>query len=625
MSFTVAIIGIDGSGKSTVTPLLAKLVTAELNLRTLAIGDEYWGNAPEEDLFRPDFMPDGIVLTARLARFLQRAAKTFTEQRRLYSLFKLGHMLFQERTAHILARLYHSHVTVSDGHLLLSAAGRVINYLDNQLLSPQQAMPDLETLYSYITTGKSLPAWTIVAIPGLKLMRWLHLLNRQVKGHLFDLPDALIFLDVDPDVALARLRFAVQPLDPHENYADMVQARRMYQRAVCFFCKLRGEKAAAVINTSQQTVEQTLVAALRFMRTLPLSQPAHLAQQGTLGNVRTPPSNPLTTLKKALTPRYLFRYLLPNLKRGSLKELTFPFSKLGQQFLQEGYSATVVQAIYTTQKQNVSRLDYYFLQHPLHQAVYHRFRILNFVIETELRQRLLDRPFGDRCKVLTAPSGYALDLLQPLERFVAAGYDGIWHMKITASDLDPWGDIEKRLQRNMAKIGVGFHFIRGDLTTAALQESICTAGPYDVVLFIGFSSWIAKPQLIQHLKLVANELLVPGGILITDCFSPDTYALPGKYIGYKANYYDSLEFSRILTYCGFADVAWISAPNSLNHTYIAHRTPGKMNALYESFMQQVPHGHAYSISNLKICSPGSVTSNVTVRVSTSSRSVSGVA
>ena len=624
MDFTVSIIGIDGSGKSTLTPLLAKLITAECNLTTLAVGDDYWGNAPEEDLFRPGFMPHGIVPTARLTRLLQRAAKTFNGQRRLYPLLKIGHMLLQERTARILARIYQPHLTLSDGHLLLSAAGRVINYLDNQLLSPQQTMPDLEALYSYITTGKSLPAWTIAAIPGLKLLRWLYLLNRQVKGHLFDLPDALIFLDIDPDMALARLRFTGQPLDPHENYADMVQARRMYQRTVRFFCQQRGTEAAAVINTSQHTVEQTLAAALRFMRTLPLPQSTHLPQQGTLGNLRTAPANPLANLKKALTPAYLFRYLLPNLRRGTLKELTFPFSKMGQQFLQVGYSAALMQTIYTTEKKSQPQLEQYFLQHPLHQAVFHRFRILNFVIETELRQRLVDRPFGERCKVLTAPSGYALDLQQPLERFVAAGYDGIWHMKITASDLDPAGDIQKRLQRNMAEIGVGFHFIRGDLTTAALQESLCAAGPFDIVLFIGFSSWLAKPHLIQHLNLVANQLLLPGGILITDCFSPDTYALSGKFIGYKANYYDSIEFNHILTYCGFANVAWISGPNSLNHTFIAHRPPGKMNALYESFMQQAPHGHAYSLSNLKICSPGSITSNVTVGSSTTSRSASPI-
>jgi thymidylate kinase len=623
MTFTVSIIGIDGSGKSTVTPLLAKMVTAELNLTTVAVGEDYWGNAPEEDLFRPGFMPEGTIPAARLARLLQRAAKTLTNQRRFYPLLKLGQLLLQERTARILARAYQSHVTISDGHLLLSAAGRIINYLDKQLLPPQQAIPDLESLYHYITAGKSLPSRTIAAVPGLKLMRWLYLFNRQVKGDLFALPDALILLDVEPEIALARLRFAGQPLDRHENFADLRRARLMYQRTVGFFCRRRGKRVAAVLNNSQQTVEQTLAQALEFMRTLPLPQPTSLTRRGPLGSIRAAPSDPVVTLKKALNPPYLFRYLLPNLKRGTLKELTFPFSTLGQLFLREGYSAALMQAIYTSRKQSLPRLDQYFLQHPLHQAVYHRFRILNFVIETELRQRLLDRPFGDRCKVLTAPSGYALDLLQPLERFVAAGYDGIWHMKITASDLDTTGDIEKRLRHSMAKIGVGFHFIRGDLTAADLQKSLVAVGPYDIVLFIGFSSWIAKPQLIHHLKLIAAELLVPGGILITDCFSPDTYALPGKYIGYKANYYDSLEFSRILTYCGFADVAWISAPNSLNHTYIAHRPPAKMNALYDSFMQQVSRG--YAVSNLKICSPGSITSNVAVRLSTSSRSVSGVA
>lgn len=625
MSLIISIIGIDGSGKSTLTPLLAKMITAELGLTTLAIGDEVWGNTPEEDLFRPNFMPEGIVPTVRFARFFHKVTRAVNAQRQIYPLLKLGHMLLQTRTARILAQSHQTQVVISDSHPLLSAAGQVFNYLDHQLISSHQAIPNLAALYNYVANGKSLPGWTIAAIPGLRFMRCLYRLTERSKAHLFDLPHAIILLDVEPEVALARLRFANQTLDPHENYADLTQARRMYHRTVRFFCQQRSEMVTAVINTSQQTVEQTLAQALNFVHKLPLPQPTPLAKQGPLGNNRADTSFPLASLKKNLSPAYLLRYLLPNLKHGSLKELTFPFCGLGQLFLKGGYSAELMQAIYTAEKKRLPRLEQYFLEHPLHQAIFHRFRILNFVIETELRQRLVDRPFGERCKVLTAPSGYALDLLQPLERFVEAGYDGIWHLKVTASDLDPTRGIEERLQQNMARIGVGFHFIRGDLTSTELQESLYAAGPFDIALFIGFSSWIAKTHLIQHLKRLAEQLLVPGGILITDCFSPDTYALPGKYMGFKANYYDSIEFSRILTYCGFADVAWISGPNNLNHTYIAHRTPGKMNALYESFMQQAPHGQVYSVSNLKIRSPGSVTSNVAVRVSTSSRSVSGVA
>jgi thymidylate kinase len=78
MSFYITIIGIDGSGKSTVTLALANLVPAELGLTTVAVGEAFWGKTPEEDLFRPDFAPEGELLVARLDRFLRKGAKLIT-------------------------------------------------------------------------------------------------------------------------------------------------------------------------------------------------------------------------------------------------------------------------------------------------------------------------------------------------------------------------------------------------------------------------------------------------------------------------------------------------------------------------------------------------------------------
>lgn len=81
-------------------------------------------------------------------------------------------------------------------------------------------------------------------------------------------------------------------------------------------------------------------------------------------------------------------------------------------------------------------------------------------------------------------------------------------------------------------------------------------------------------HLVKHLKLIRRYLLAPGGVFFTDCFTPQAFALSGKYIGYKANYYSPREFSNILAYCGFdpANVTWTSDPTGINHVCVARNT-----------------------------------------------------
>jgi hypothetical protein len=118
---------------------------------------------------------------------------------------------------------------------------------------------------------------------------------------------------------------------------------------------------------------------------------------------------------------------------------------------------------------------------------------------------------------------------------------------------------------------VGFEFIRGDLTSPEIRERFQQAGPYDLILFIGLSSWLPKPALVEHFKLVRHSLLAPGGVFITDCFTPQAFALSGKYMGYKANYYDPAEFTSLLAYCGFdlALLTWQSGTAKINHVCVA--------------------------------------------------------
>ncbi len=575
MSLYVSIIGIDGSGKSTVTPALASLVAAELNVPTAAVGDGLWCQTPEEDLFAPGFAPDGDMLPARLARFFRRAAKAATSYRRLYPPLKLAHLAMQEWAARQITRHYRPDVIFCEGNLLLSAAARAINYMDPQAAvsaGTPNALPHVEALVDYVMEGKPLSPSMIRAIPGLKWMRPLRRLDAWLRLGMMRLPDALVFLDITPETALARLMASGQRLDRHENVHDLTQARAMYHGAVAFFCNRRGDRRAATIDVTRLSIGQTLCRILDFVRTLPI-HPRDLSEneRGRLGMASVELSRASTMVKKVLTYQYLIRYALPNLGKGSAHELTFPLSRLGRLFLKEGYSAETMKVIYLRNNRRHGLLDRAFLEYPLHQAIYHRLQILNRLIESELRQRLERLPNGETIKVLTAPSGYAFDLLQPLERFAGSHPERIRPVHILASDLDPAGRIERELIQATQRVGIKLAFVRGDLTSALMREQFKSLGPYDVVIFVGFSCWISKPHLVSHLKLIRQHLLAAGGGLIADCFTPRAFALSGQYLGYKANYYSPREFTSILTYCGFdsTNVTWESGPEVISHVCVA--------------------------------------------------------
>ena len=296
-----------------------------------------------------------------------------------------------------------------------------------------------------------------------------------------------------------------------------------------------------------------------------------MESQGQLGTAGVELSKTSAVVKKALSYRYLIRYALPNLGRGSARELFFPLSRLGRLLFKEGYSAEMMKAIYLQDSQPYGLFDRIFLGYPLHRAIYHRLQILNRLIETELRQRLERLTESDIITIMTAPSGYAFDLFQPLERIARSNPNEIGAIYMLASDLDPAGHIQSELIRAARRAGIGFEFVRGDLASASVRKQLQCTAPYDMVMFVGFSTWMPRPYLVSHLRLIREDLLAPGGVLFTDCFTPGGFALTGKYLGYKANYYHPREFTTILAYCGFdpAGMSWESGPEGICHVCAA--------------------------------------------------------
>src|SRR5215217_7940805 len=123
MSLHVCVLGIDGSGKSTVVAALPSILAAEMSSIVGSAGDSFRIVAPDEDHLASSFYPDGLPLRAHLALKLRRAAKACVDQPKRYAVFKLAHMLAQDSAAKVLAQRYDTSVFVSDGNAFLSPAG----------------------------------------------------------------------------------------------------------------------------------------------------------------------------------------------------------------------------------------------------------------------------------------------------------------------------------------------------------------------------------------------------------------------------------------------------------------------------------------------------------------------
>lgn len=570
MTLHVSILGIDGSGKSTVAAALPAILAAAGDIVTGSASESFRVAASAEDLLAFSFYPDGLPPAARLAMKFKRAAKKFTAYPTVYPLFKLAQMLSQDCAAQALAERYAAAVFVSDGNTCLSTAGRAANYIraassGKQTIASVPEADDLRATFAYIFDDVPVPKESRLKLPSLGKGKLIYRLDKLLRLKAVWLPDVVVYLDLSPAVALTRIKSRGIRIDRHENLSDLTQAREMYLKTVAAFQGYRSAGVAHQLQVDDLTVGETISAVLEALR-------PHLISAGVLTPAQTLPLGTTqlrdgTIRRKALNHRYLFRYLFPKWFSGAWREPTFFLSKVGRLFLRQGYSASVMRAIYDKNEGQHGLFDRIFFQYPLHRAVYDRLQILVGKIRHELEVRLSS---GQEVNVITGPSGFAYDIFQPLEDIAQHEPDAMKRVRIVATDLDPHGELENTLQERAQCLGIRLTFIRGDITKGHVRSQLEEAGPFDLGLFVGLSSWLPKPDMLAHLSSLRNNLL-PNGRLITDCFTPDSYALSGRYIGYKANYYTPEVYRAILDYCGFdglsADVE--SGRDSINHVFVA--------------------------------------------------------
>ena len=568
MSLQVCVLGIDGSGKSTVVAALPSILAAETGIVVGSAGDSFRIVAPDQDHLAARFYPDGLPISARLSIRLRRLAKKLVDKPKLYAIVKLAHMLSQDSAAKALARRYSTRVFASDGNAFLSTTGRASNYLraasaDDHAPAPEAE--DLKAVFSYILDDKPVPAKNSEKLPSLRKGKLIYKLNNPLRLNGAWLPDVVIFLDVSPELALSRIRSRGKKIDRHENLADLTQAREMYLKTVQAFESYHAPPCAHVIRIDDFSLGETLHAVVEALR--PHLMSADDIDRTSVSPLGTTDLADEAIRGKTLNHRYLFRYLLAKWFTGAWREPTFFFSKLGRLFLKEGYSAGVMRAIYDRDEKEYGFLDRVFLEYSLHRAVYDRLQILVRKIQPEMEASLAN---GGELRIFTAPSGFAYDLFRPLEDIASRDPDAMKRVHLTAADLDPHGVLQEELTDRATRLGIHFTFYRGDITDPQTLDRFEQSAPFDLALFVGLSSWLPKPQTLRHLAWLRRNL-DESGRFVTDCFTPEAYALSGRYIGYKANYYTPEVYKSMLDFCGFdglnADVE--SGRDQINHVVVA--------------------------------------------------------
>jgi hypothetical protein len=568
MTLHICVLGIDGSGKSTISAALPAVLAAEMGLVAGAAGETFRVCGPDEDHLAPKFHPDGLPVSARLSTRFKRAAKRLVDNRKLYPAFKIAQMVTQDVAAAALGDRYRAHAIISDGNALLSATGRAANYLraaSDGSHKPSPSAEDLRAVFSYIIDGRPIPPESRRRLPPLRRARVIYRLSGRLGLRAAWLPDVAIFLDLSPEISITRIASRGKKVDRHENLADIAQARDMYLKSLEAFRRYRSSEAARRIPLDALSPGETIGAVVETLR------PHLLARRGG----KTESEEPFGTSertggemrKMAFDHRYLVRYLLAKWFRGAWREPTFLLSPLGRLFLEEGYSAGVMRAIYDRDEKRYGLLDSVFLEYPLHRAVYDRLQILTKKIEAELETRLRA---GRDVRIFTAPSGFAYDLFRPLETIAARLPELMDRVEVVATDLDPHGALAGELTERAGPLGIRFRFLRGDMTDGEMRRRFEETASYDMVLFVGLSSWLPKPQTLDHLRWV-RENLREDGLVITDSFTPEAYALSGRYAGYKANYYEPDVYRVLVDYCGFdglgAEVE--SGRDGINHVLVA--------------------------------------------------------
>jgi shikimate kinase len=203
----VAVLGIDGSGKSTLSRALARDGSA--GGRTCLIGDRL-------ELFTDgQTSPAQPLLKEKLRRWVSAQAKDARSLAR-YKIPKLAELLLRDALLGEARRWYGPDAVFMDGSPILNMTAWSVLY------KPELMSVDFCARAMAILSGETGGSGALDReFPELRVMKRLGLTRLR-------LPDAAIFLDVRPEVAMERIRSRGETVQVHETEEKLARLREAY-------------------------------------------------------------------------------------------------------------------------------------------------------------------------------------------------------------------------------------------------------------------------------------------------------------------------------------------------------------------------------------------------------------
>ena len=206
-AFVVAVLGIDGSGKSTLSRRLS--LDLSQGRRTCLIGDSL-------ELFAGgDPCAAQPLLKEKLRRWVSAQAKDAKSLAR-YKIPKLTELLLRDALLGEAKRWYGSDLIFMDGSPILNMTAWSILY------QPEMMSADFCARAMAILAGRGSAGDPLFRkFPELKMMKRLGLTR-------LAMPDAVIFLDIPPEISMERIRNRGEKMQVHETEEKLGRLREAY-------------------------------------------------------------------------------------------------------------------------------------------------------------------------------------------------------------------------------------------------------------------------------------------------------------------------------------------------------------------------------------------------------------
>ena len=241
---TLAVLGIDGSGKSTVSRLLAQRLSIQGSACLVSDRLDFYEQGEPKPL-QPLVLEEARRMLGRHAK----GAKSLAS----YKIPKLAELVLRDRLLCDVNRWYAPRLVIQDGSPLLNMAAWVALYgrenLDDETLAKAIAVLAGEKV------GLSRDDAVFRQIPELAVLSRLGLTHLQ-------LPTLLVLLDLPANVAQARITIRGGPRQPHETEEKLGRLREAYQRVVRITALKWNIPAMAV--EGDRPLEEALAKVLNF-------------------------------------------------------------------------------------------------------------------------------------------------------------------------------------------------------------------------------------------------------------------------------------------------------------------------------------------------------------------------